>query len=207
MSKRSSAKLSSTTDWFARVVAGFGFLLSLSSAYFAYHWHQQALEERILVRLDAIRRPNSRGTLVAEVVNLGLRPIYIEKVVLVTAGKPNSFFVYSNLIGAIAPVKSLEPGQADDFSMFWNFSQSPVVFDKESGFYRLENSEAEDEDASVCIQTTRAVFRRSANITSLTSIEAEPPLRVGEKGAPSAPTGLSVTIGRTERSPMTAQCP
>jgi hypothetical protein len=200
-----------TIDRIAKIVGVvlgvFGFVISLFNLYFAYGWHQQALEDRVSVQLDALRYSGSVGryrgsvgTLEAKVTNIGIRPIYLREVVLEMGKSPQSFY-----IGANERMKPLEPGEADDFKMGWNFTQNPVFYDQQSGFFRLANSEGKDEGAWVCILTTRALIRRPANIGDMKSQSLV--LGEGEKRRPRAPTGLTATGVFEERSPNATQCP
>ncbi|MDE3135822.1 MAG: hypothetical protein KGL59_04575 [Acidobacteriota bacterium] len=211
------SKHSPAIDWIARVlgvvvaVLGvFGFFISLFNLYFAYDWHQQAVEDRIFVRLAAERNSSSTGTLDAEVVNIGMRSIYIQEVVLEGGKRPRYFFEHDNATGANEPMTPLEPGQADDLKLFWDFSQNPVFFDQRSGFFRLANSEGKDEDAWVCIQTTRALFRRPANVSEMATLMTNDlPAKLGNQRGrrPAPPRGLTATPGYIEGSPVATHCP
>lgn len=178
-------KRSQTTDWFARIIAGSSLLLTLLGSYFAYHWHQQEVEDRIFVRLSATTHSAGstlntelvnigQGTIEAEVVNTGMRSIYIQKVELETKEGGQPFSKRSSSIGSEATTTALEPGQTDDFDLPWDFSEHPVSLDEDSGFYRLVNNHGKEKDAFVCIQTTRALFRRPVNISDVTLAISSP---------------------------------
>ena len=201
------SKRSSTIDWFARIVAASGLLLALFSWYLTYHWHQQSVEDRIVLRLNATTRgANSLGTLDAEIVNIGMRPIYIEKVeLLMKEGEGGQFFSEGNSgIEAGTSVTTLEPGQAGHFELPWDFTHTPLSLDN-----RLVTVNGEDEDASVCIQTTRASFRRPANISNVTTLVVKkPPPTVRPPQALIPPTITPPTITSiTTASIDSTECP
>lgn len=208
-------------DWISgitTIVAFAGLLVAVFSLCLTVHWHRQAVEDRISLRLEATRSNGShRGTLDAELVNIGMRPIYVQKVVLEMGKRDWFFFEHDNLTGVNVPTKPLVPGALDDFQIGWNFTTNPVVFDQKSGFFRLANSEGKDVAARVCIQTTRAVFHRPANISKARNLSSSPSPKVENPGKrqlkkrgrrrPAPPQGLRTTVVFTQSSPGVANCP
>src|SRR6266446_3469503 len=93
-------KKNSSPDWFARGGVGLSILLSGIGLYFNYtsnSWqkatYEQSQEDRVSVRVGIYRSakykgndklvPNPTGRVTAEIVNIGMRPLYIKSVVIV----------------------------------------------------------------------------------------------------------------------------
>ncbi len=105
------AKKDSSPDWFARSVAALGIILSivgLGLTYHNYRWqreiYQENLAERILIRLGASRTMNyksfsfnPKGEVGVEVVNIGLRPLYIKRVDMRTGNRIFTFYQHDPL--------------------------------------------------------------------------------------------------------------
>ena len=138
-------------DWFARSVALVAIVLTVIGLYFTHRTYnfqtktyQEGLEERILVRLGLDRDiEKSDGYIAVQVVNIGIRPIYIKAVRI---DMPNGcdlmhvkrdpdipsdscgLGVYGSFPNALnpQPVKPLEPGDETDYSAPWDFSKHPI---------------------------------------------------------------------------------
>jgi len=158
----SMAKKDSSPDWFARSVAALGIILSivgLGLTYHNYRWqreiYQENLAERILIRLGASRTMNyksfsfnPKGEVGVEVVNIGLRPLYIKRVDMRTGNRIFTFYQHDPL-KTNEPTKLLAPSDATNYSLSWNFSEHPLIDWRESD---------PKEDIEVEVETTTKTF-------------------------------------------------
>jgi len=120
-------------DWFARITGGIGILFALLGfilSTYTYRWQKktylESIEERVLVRpvhrtIHAAGIPTAYDEILVEVVNIGMRPVFVKKVtgkvygldvVLfnseLAAGAPENFYTPP-------PLKKLEPGEGTDY--------------------------------------------------------------------------------------------
>lgn len=180
-------------------------ILSIISLCLTVYWHRQEFEDRVIVRVGAVRdqykdhSESPQGNLYAQVVNIGARPIYIRKVELMIGKGGIPFFSEDDLAGANGELKRLAPGEEADFKMSWDFSQYPVYFNERSNFYRLTNKKGKDASASVYIETTRASIDQPADIYEvtdfLTNTLPRKPVSHPPSWRPQPPVMKSITIG------------
>jgi hypothetical protein len=144
--------------------------ISAISLCLGFYWHRQEVEDRVLVRIGAVRNHYKGGTespegnLYAQVVNIGARPIFVRRVELVIGNGRTIFFGGDNLTGANGELRRLAPGEEADFKTGWDPLQSPLYFDARSNSFRLTNEKGRDAGASLYVETTRATFDQAANI-------------------------------------------
>jgi hypothetical protein len=94
--------------------------------------YQESLEERVFVRLFASRtfaptgpyKLNPKGLLGVEVVNLGMRPMYLKRIAARLENTDITFHEHDPLVNE--PMKRLEPGEAGEYTAGWDFSEHPV---------------------------------------------------------------------------------
>lgn len=167
----------SSPDLFARGLAVAGLLLSvigLVLTYYNYRWqktvYQENIEERILTRLSSKRTISfttehfdPKGEMVVEVVNIGLRPIYLKSVEMRIAD-PSSHgeFVFA-FYGHKSPVRpneskpnesiKLEPSQSRSFRMSWDFKEHPI-HEWSEGSYTV----GREEKIELQVDTTKKSF-------------------------------------------------
>lgn len=105
-----------------------GVILGLVSLLLTVRWHQQSLAEKILVRLNVAysmaknggRGYDPTGSVNIAVINIGMRPIYLQQVQL----------QYSDQIASVPllpgeSTKPLAPGQPAKFTIPWNLAKYP----------------------------------------------------------------------------------
>jgi len=154
----------SSPDWFARGAAALGIVLSMLGfglAYTNYRWqkeiYQENTAERILVRVG-ISRPvkdlgpfalNPNGEVTIEVVNIGLRSLYIKKVEIQIQNNIFTFYQHDPT-KTREPMKLLEPSEAANYTLSWNFSEHPLM--------EWPESDSKKEDVQVEIETTKKMF-------------------------------------------------
>jgi hypothetical protein len=166
----------SSPDWFARTTALLAIGLTIISLYFThrtYNWqtktYQEGLEERILVRFGFQHTVESgQGDVGVEVVNIGTHAIYPKSVEIEIPGEcdrmaaalqtqtPDAcgFMVYDrNPTKLNGPIKPLQPGEAREYRMKWDFSKLPL-----QEWARTRTSF--QEDLWVQVETTKKVFRQ-----------------------------------------------
>lgn len=157
---------SSAHDRFARWLAGIGTLVSVSvgvvGLLLTVHWHRQEIEDKILVRVGAFQKsyypPNStmpkfrpKGKLDVEVVNIGMRPIYIQDVEIRMGDTDFVFYQYgpAATIPSDAMKPPLAPGQPTEYEIDWDFSEDSL-----GSMWR----EIKKNDLWVHVETTRKSF-------------------------------------------------
>ena len=144
-------------DWWARSFGIIGILIALgglTATYFNNRWQQQvyekSLEERIYVQLSAgydfssflrsrkTKTPPNRQ-LAVEVVNLGLQPMYLKGISGEVAGHRANFYEHDPL-NAKEPMRRLEPGEAADYKIDWEFSLEDIGIAKGRGTIEVETT-------------------------------------------------------------------
>lgn len=169
-------KKSEPRDLMQRLTPWAAIALSIISLCLTFYWHRQEVEDRLIVRIAAVRdqyKDHSEapiGNLNAQVVNIGARPVYIRQVELVVGGGGTFFFGGSDLGAAPTALKRLAPGEEADFKIRWDFSLYPVFLNERSNFFRLSNKKGKDASASVHVETTRASIDQPANIYEVTHL-------------------------------------
>jgi hypothetical protein len=162
------AKKESSPDWFARTVAMVGLGLSIVGlvlTYFNFRWQKEIyaenIAERILVRLSASRTIgdaelfafNPKGEVGIEVVNTGLRHLYIKKIEVRTKDNRLFQFFEYNPTKTNEQMKLLEPSEAVSYRMSWDFSEHPL------GYWGKESADEKMEDMEeVEVETTNKLF-------------------------------------------------
>src|SRR6267378_5789197 len=150
----------SSPDWFARGAAAVGIglsILGLSLTYANYRWqkeiYQENTAERILVRVGVSRvgtafEPsfNPNGEVRVEVVNIGLRSLYIKKVEMQIENEIFAFYQHDPTKTS-EPMKLLEPSEAANYTSSWSFSEHPLT--------EWPESDAKKEDVQVQVETTK----------------------------------------------------
>jgi hypothetical protein len=142
-------RTNSSPDWFARSIALLAIGLTVIGLYFSYRsfsWqtktYQEGLEERILMRLGFTRDLKSNeGDTSVEVVNIGMHPMYIRYVEIQVpngckimgvetdpgiASDECGLSIYDHGYKTNQPIKPLEPGEAANYRMKWDFSKFPL---------------------------------------------------------------------------------
>jgi hypothetical protein len=122
-------------DWFARVTGTIGILLAVAGfmlSIYNYRWqkrtYDESLEERVLVRpihrtVRSEPLPSSYDEILVEVVNIGLRPVFIKKVKGRVYGVDFVMFSSEPVVGAPEnfhtpdPLKKLEPGEGANYDI------------------------------------------------------------------------------------------
>ena len=164
------AHTSSKPDWFARSLALLAIALTVISLYFTrltYEWQtKESLEERILTRLGYQQNVEiSEGEVAIEIVNIGMRPIYVRYVEI---RFPNSCALMNVKRDENTPsdacgvdvyqgdhtnskesVKALEPGEAKNYTTKWDFAKFPI-----------DQWARQSEGLWVYVETTRKVFQQ-----------------------------------------------
>lgn len=151
----------SSPDWFARGVAGLGIILSGIGLYFTYtsnNWQKatyaESQEDRVSARLSIKEAvdyrgknklvPKPDGTVTVEVVNLGIRTLYVKKVAI----QPQGELYYLSITQQDKPPERVEPGEAHYFRSSWDFSK-----------HTLKNfpsgPDEKNEKVAVMVETTR----------------------------------------------------
>jgi hypothetical protein len=155
----------SSPDWFARGAAAVGIVLSILGfglAYTNYRWqkeiYQENTAERILVRVG-ISRPvndpepfslNPNGEMKIEVVNIGLRSLYIKKVEIRIENSIFTFYQHDDPKATSEPMKLLEPSEAANYTLSWNFSEHSLM--------EWPGTDSKKEDVQVQVETTKKTF-------------------------------------------------
>ena len=155
-------------DWWARIGALAGIVLSVIGLVLTYRsnrWqeqvYQKSLEERILVRSmawltvnldrdDAKTEP--QGTLGVEVVNIGLRPLYL-KSVSAHIGSSVLTFYERDLLEPSPTLVKLEPGEPANYTATWNFE-----------VHHQLDSQKSREDLWIEVETTKKRFTQNSRI-------------------------------------------
>ena len=184
------SKSKNPPDWWARVGALAGIVLSVIGLFLAYRssrWqeqvYQESLEERILVHVMAwrdFRLPDKwgdfndlkyektplepEGTIGVEVVNLGMHPLYLKAVVAKIGSSNLTFYEYDPLKPSAALVK-LEPGEARNYTAKMDFTKHPLL-----------ESSPPNEELIVNVETTKKSFPVKARIDRVT-ISGDLPLK------------------------------
>jgi len=175
-------------DWLARGGAIAGIVLSIVGlvlAYRSYRWqervYQESLEERILVRtmawltikLDRLDRNDKnvaptepQGTLGVEVVNIGMRPLYLKSVSAQIGNSLVTFYERDPLKLSPTLVK-LEPGEPANYTATLNFEE-----------HHLLDSKAR-EDVWIDVETSKKSFTQKARIDRVTVSSDLSPLELG----------------------------
>lgn len=111
-----------------------GFFLALCSLGWQIYTYRESHEERILARLYASRAVinktggwDPKGEVAVEVVNIGLGPLYLKRVVIQSENDERSFVFYNadETKGNESP-KLLQPRESAKFSQEWDFSEHPL---------------------------------------------------------------------------------
>ncbi|SRR6266404_7032685 len=187
----------SSPDWFARVTALIAIFLtsiSLCLAYYNYSWqtktYKEGLEERILVRLgfsQTVKDTESfslsaKGDVGVEVVNIGMHPIYLKQVEIEVPDRrifsfyerdPIKSFYKRDPIKSSVPAKSLEPGEATNYTLEWDFSTYPLQEWLKTG--KLQ------ENLWVQVDTTKKAFRQHPLFSWFVITETIPQMRGSKK--------------------------
>ena len=194
------AEKHSSPDWIARLgalvaVVGtvVGIVLSILSLRLGYsnsHWQKEIQEEttaeRILVHLDATRFANGlssaamtpNGEVGMEVVNIGLRPLFIKRAEMRIRGRTLTFYEHDLVpILPSEPMKSLGPSETIRYRLGWDFEKREEMEEPrsklEDGTYVwLPASQIEDIE-EVQVQTTKKTFvfqHQIVNVTLLAKV-------------------------------------
>jgi hypothetical protein len=145
-----------------------GFSLSCYSYLWQKHTYQENQEERILIRLNTwhtFRNPQFKivgielpllfdpgGKLGIEVVNIGMRPMYLKKVHGQLERQPYSFYDYDPL-KPDATLRKLEAGEPVNYTVDVDFSQ-PI------------NKNLEERTLDILVETTKKTFEQKARVSS-----------------------------------------
>jgi hypothetical protein len=158
------SKKDPSPDWFARGTAALGIALSivgLGLTYYNYRWqtaiYQENIAERILVRLSASRTVNDvesfsldpKGEVGLEIVNIGLRPLYIKRVHMQIESRIFTFYEHDPA-KTNEPMKLLGPSEAANYRMSWDFLEHPFTVGPES--------DSKEEDVQVQVGTSKKTF-------------------------------------------------
>src|SRR5689334_7866590 len=112
-------------------------MVGLGLTYHNYRWqreiYRENLAERILIRLDTSGTMNyksisfnPKGEVGVEVVNIGLRPVYIKRVDMRTGKQIFTFYQHDSL-KTNESTKLLAPSEATNYSLSWNFPEHPLI--------------------------------------------------------------------------------
>lgn len=183
------AEKHSSPGWFARYAPIGVSILSLVLAYLSYHSQKETQEEstaeRILVHLDAARFANElsatavtpKGEVGMEVVNIGLRPLFIKRAEMRIRGDILTFYDHDpippiDVAKTNEPMKSLGPSEAIRYKLGWDFEKREEVnvLKIEDGSYNVLPIEErvvyldggmrnlQMKDVEVQVQTTKKTF-------------------------------------------------
>lgn len=156
--------------WWGAVLSTVGIVLSILNYLLAKRNQKENTAERILVHLDAVRtiinptdtEPLSldpEGEVGMEVVNVGLRPLFIKRAEMRIGNEVFVFIFYGHdpIVSsyrpgrANEPLKVLEPSEAIRYKLSWDFSKHPLA---KMGKW----PDSRDEDIEVQVQTTKKTF-------------------------------------------------
>jgi hypothetical protein len=170
-------------DWWARGGALAGIVLSvvgLVMMHFSNRWqkqvYQESLEERILIHTMAWRsfrdwrdtKQNPEGTLGVEVVNIGMRPLYLKSVTAKIGNSRLTFYEHDPLKSNSALVK-LEPGEPANYTATLNFDK-----------HHLLDSAESREDVWIDVETSKKSLTQKAHIDRINVSSYIFPLEAGD---------------------------
>lgn len=155
--------------WWGAILSTVGIIVSILGLRWQRKIHQENTAERILVHLDAVMTETSYpapGEVRMEVVNIGLRPLFIKRADMRMRGHPgHTFTFYEHDPAKInEPMKSLEPSEAITYSLSWDFKwweeavRTLVVNPQMAHIAWLKAPNLGMEDIEVQVQTTKKTF-------------------------------------------------